>query len=60
MARGWPLYEIGRLEAAATAEPGVYLEVVGAHGTERVLLPGVEWDQSETPTIDRLRRNPTR
>jgi thiamine-monophosphate kinase len=48
--QGWELYEIGRF-ATPRGRPGVYLQVDG----QLVPMPGVEWAQAETLSIDELR-----
>lgn len=47
--RGWPLYQVGELRPPS-GDPSVYVAADG--GLEE--MPGIEWDQSETTTIDRL------
>jgi len=48
--RAWPLYRIGTVEAKADAA-GVFRRESG----RLVTLPGVEWSQSEMPSVDILR-----
>lgn len=43
------VHRVGRI-TSAIGIPGAYLEVSG----ERVSVPGIEWDQSERMTIDRM------
>lgn len=47
---GWPLFEIGRLELPKDS-PRVWVSRDG----ERILLPGVEWSQGDSLSIDELR-----
>ncbi len=50
---GLALFEIGRLENRSDVQPGAYFE---ADDKTLVPLPGIEWAQSETMTIDQLRQ----
>jgi thiamine monophosphate kinase len=50
-ARGWDLFEIGRLDAAAGA-PGAFLR---SDDGGVIPLPGIEWAQADVLTIDALR-----
>lgn len=51
---GLALFEIGRLESRSDVQPGAYF---GSDDRTLVPLPGIEWTQSETMTIDQLRQN---
>lgn len=46
---GLTAHRVGQI-TSAYGKPGVFLAVAG----ERVSLPGIEWDQSERMSIDRL------
>ena len=47
--RGWPLYPIGELTMSHRV-PSVFIAVDG----RLAQMPGIEWDQAEKSTIDRL------
>ena len=47
--RNWPLYQIGEV-TSSRGEPSVYITENGRLSR----MPGIEWDQAEKPSIDRL------